>query len=109
MKKLMQQKSTNIWSLLKCCLYYVAIINIFLITDSYSREGFANKALSDAFVSIAKNTKAPVVNIRTTRVSEKNTPNSGFRIKGKGSGVFFNNVGHKITKKHVKKDADPWP
>ncbi|OHC04269.1 MAG: hypothetical protein A3H23_02915 [Planctomycetes bacterium RIFCSPLOWO2_12_FULL_40_19] len=105
MKKLMQQKSTNIWSLLKCCLYYVAIINIFLITDSYSREGFANKALSDAFVSIAKNTKAPVVNIRTTRVSEKNTPNSGFRIKGQGSGVIYNNVGHIITNKHVIKDA----
>jgi len=106
MKKLMQQKSTNIWSLLKCCLYYVAIINIFLITDSYSSEGFANKALSDTFVSIAKSTKASVVNIQTSRVVKQNMPpNRGFRIKGQGSGVIYNNEGYIITNKHVIKDA----
>ena len=101
----MQLKSTSIWSLLKCGLHYVAIINIFLVTDSYSSEGFANKALSDTFVSIAKSTKAPVVNIQTSKVVKQNTPNRGFRIKGQGSGVIYNNEGYIITNKHVIKDA----
>ena len=102
----MQRKSTSIWSLLRCCMHYVAIINIFLITDSYSSEGFANKALSDTFVSIAKSTKASVVNIQTSRVVKQNMPpNRGFRIKGQGSGVIYNNEGYIITNKHVIKDA----
>ncbi len=101
----MQLKSTSIWSLLRCGLHYVAIINIFLITGSYSSESFANKVLSDTFVSIAKNTKAPVVNIHTTRVIKQNTLNKGFRIKGQGSGVIYNNGGYIITNKHVIKDA----
>ena len=87
-------------------MHYVAIINIFLITDSYSSEGFANKALSDTFVSIAKSTKASVVNIQTSRVVKQNMPpNRGFRIKGQGSGVIYNNEGYIITNKHVIKDA----
>jgi serine protease Do len=101
----MRLKSTSIWSLLRCGLHYVAIINIFLITGSYSSESFANKVLSDTFVSIAKNTKAPVVNIHTTRVIKQNTLNRGFRIKGQGSGVIYNNVGYIITNRHVIKDA----
>ena len=101
----MQLESTSIWSLPRCCLHYVAIINIFLFTGSYSSESFANKVLSDTFVSIAKNTKAPVVNIHTTRVIKQNTLNRGFRIKGQGSGVIYNNGGYIITNKHVIKDA----
>ncbi|MBS1258533.1 MAG: hypothetical protein MAG551_01592 [Candidatus Scalindua arabica] len=101
----MQLESISIWSLLRHGLHYVAIINIFLITGSYSSEIFANKVLSDTFVSIAKNTKAPVVNIHTTRVLKKNTPNRGFRIKSQGSGVIYNNGGYIITNKHVIKDA----
>ncbi len=101
----MQLESTSIWSLLRCGLHYVALINIFLITGSYSSESFANKVLSDTFVSIAKNTKAPVVNIHTTRVIKQNTLNRGFRIKGQGSGVIYNNGGYIITNKHVIKDA----
>ncbi len=101
----MQLESTSIWSLLRCGLHYVAIVNIFLITGSYSSESFASKVLSDTFVSIAKNTKAPVVNIHTTRVLKKNTPNRGFRIKSQGSGVIYNNGGYIITNKHVIKDA----
>ncbi len=101
----MQLESTSIWPLLRCGLYYVAIINIFLITGSYSSESLANKALSDTFISIAKNTKAPVVNIHTTRVIKQNTLNRGFRIKGQGSGVIYNNGGYIITNKHVIKDA----
>ena len=102
----MRLESTSIWSLLRCGLHYVAIINIFLITGSYSSESFANnKVLSDTFVSIAKNTKASVVNIHTTRVVKQNTRNRGFRIKGQGSGVIYNNGGYIITNKHVIKDA----
>jgi serine protease Do len=101
----MRLKSTSIWSLLRCCLHYVAITNIFLITGSYSSESFANKVLSDTFVSIAKNTKASVVNIHTTRVVKQNTRNRGFRIKGQGSGVIYNNSGYIITNKQVIKDA----
>lgn len=101
----MRLKSTSIWSLPRCCLHYVAIINIFLITGSYSSESFANKVLSDTFVSIAKNTRAPVVNIHTTRVVKQNTRNRGFRIKGQGSGVIYNKGGYIITNKHVIKDA----
>ena len=102
----MRLESTSIWSLLRCCLHYVAIINIFLVTGSYSSESFANnKVLSDTFVSIAKNTKASVVNIHTTRVVKQNTRNRGLRIKGQGSGVIYNNGGYIITNKHVIKDA----
>ena len=101
----MQRGSTSIWSLLRCSLYYVAIINIFLITGSNSSESFASKVLSDTFISIAKNTKAPVVNIRTTKVLKQNTPNRGFRIKSQGSGVIYNNGGYIITNKHVVKNA----
>ena len=101
----MRLKATSIWSLPRCCLHYVAIINIFLITGSYSSESFANKVLSDTFVSIAKNTRAPVVNIHTTRVVKQNTRNRGFRIKGQGSGVIYNKGGYIITNKHVIKDA----
>ncbi len=101
----MRLQSTSIWSLLRCGLHYIAIINIFLIAGSYSSESFANKFLSDTFVSIAKNTKAPVVNIHTTRVVKQNTRNRGFRIKGQGSGVIYNNGGYIITNKHVIKDA----
>ena len=101
----MQLESTSIWSLLRRGLHYVAIVNIFLVTGFCSSESFANKVLSDTFVSIAKNTKAPVVNIHTTRVLKKNTPNRGFRIKSQGSGVIYNNGGYIITNKHVIKDA----
>ena len=101
----MQLKSTSIWSLLRCGLFYAAIINIFLITCSYSSESLANKALSDTFISIVKDAKAPVVNIHTTRVLKKNTPNRGFRIKGQGSGVIYNKKGYIVTNKHVVKNA----
>ena len=101
----MQRESTSIWSLLRCGLHYVALINIFLITGSCSSESFASKVLSDTFISIVKNTKAPVVNIRTTRVLKQNTPNRGFRIKSQGSGVIYNNGGYIITNKHVVKNA----
>ena len=101
----MQRGSTSIWSLLRCSLYYVAILNIFLITGSYSSESFASKVLSDTFISIAKNSKAPVVNIHTTMVLKQNTPNRGFRIKSQGSGVIYNNGGYIITNKHVVKNA----
>ncbi|MGR3303239.1 MAG: trypsin-like peptidase domain-containing protein [Candidatus Scalindua sp.] len=101
----MRLEATSIWSSLRGCLHYVAIINIFLITGSYSSESFANKVLSDTFVSIAKNTKASVVNIHTTRVVKQNTRNRGLRIKGQGSGVIYNNGGYIITNKHVIKDA----
>ena len=101
----MQLESTRIWSLLRCCLHYVAILNISLVIGFYSSESFANKVLSDTFVSIAKNTKAPVVNIHTTRVVKQNTQNRGFWIKGQGSGVIYNNRGYIITNKQVIKDA----
>ena len=101
----MQLKSTSIWSLLRCGLFYAAIINIFLITCSYSSESLANKALSDTFISIVKDAKAPVVNIHTTRALKKNTPNRGFRIKGQGSGVIYNKKGYIVTNKHVVKNA----
>ena len=101
----MQRESTSIWSLLRCGLHYVALINIFLITGSYSSESFASKVLSDTFISIVKNTKAPVVNIHTTRVLKQNTPNRGFRIESQGSGVIYNNGGYIITNKHVVKNA----
>ena len=101
----MRLESTSIWSLLRCGLHYIAIINIFLIAGSYSSESFASKVLSDTFISIAKNTKAPVVNIHTTSVIKQNTPNRGFRIKSQGSGVIYNTGGYIITNKHVIKDA----
>jgi len=81
------------------------MINIFLIAGSYSSESLANKVLSDTFISIVKDAKAPVVNIHTTRVLKQNTLNRGFRVKGQGSGVIYNEKGYIVTNKHVVKNA----
>ncbi len=97
---------TNIRFFLRCSLSCVLIISILLLTSSFFRECLANKVLSDTFISIVKNTKAPVVNIHTTKILKNNTQNRGFRIKGQGSGVVYNKKGFIVTNKHVVKDAD---
>ena len=104
-EKQMQQNLTNFWSLFRRALSYVLIINILLITSSYSRNSLADKTLSDSFISIVKNTKTSVVNIHTTKIVEQNTKNRGFRIKGQGSGVIYNKDGFIVTNKHVISDA----
>ncbi len=104
-EKRMQQNSTNFWSLFRCTLSYVLIISILLISSSYFRSSLADKTLSDTFISIVKNTKSSIVNIHTTKILEKNTQNRGFRIKGQGSGVIYNDKGYIVTNKHVTKDA----
>ena len=76
-----------------------------LLTSSFPHESLANKILSDTFVSIVKSTKAPVVNIRTTKILKNNIQNKGFRIKGQGSGVVYNKNGFIVTNKHVIKNA----
>jgi len=97
---------TNIRFLLSGSLSCFLIACILLLTSSFSRESLANNALSDTFISIVKNTKAPVVNIHTTKILKNNTQNRGFRIKGQGSGVVYNKKGFIVTNKHVVKDAD---
>ena len=96
---------TNILFLLSCGRSYLLIISILFLTSSLPHESFANKALSDTFVSIVKNSKASVVNIRTTKILKNNAQNRGFRIKGQGSGVVYNKKGFIVTNKHVIKNA----
>tara|TARA_B100001964_G_scaffold232347_1_gene288063 strand:+ start:204 stop:1505 length:1302 start_codon:yes stop_codon:yes gene_type:complete len=76
-----------------------------LLTSSFPQESFANKFLSDTFVSIVKSTKTSIVNIHTTKILKDNTQKRGFRIKGQGSGVIYNSQGFIVTNKHVVKDA----
>ena len=96
---------TNILFLLSCGRSYLLIISILFLTSSLPHESFANKALSDTFVSIVKNSKASIVNIRTTKILKTNAQNRGFRIKGQGSGVVYNKKGFIVTNKHVIKNA----
>ena len=96
---------TNLLSLLRCGRSYLLIISILLLSGSFSQESFANKFLSDTFVSIVKSTKTSIVNIHTTKILNDNTQHRGFRIKGQGSGVVYNNQGFIVTNKHVVKDA----
>ena len=96
---------TNILFLLSCGRSYLLIISILFLTSSLPHESFANKALSDTFVSIVKNSKASIVNIRTTKILKNNAQNRGFRIKGQGSGVVYNKKGFIVTNKHVIKNA----
>jgi len=97
---------TDILFLLRCGRSYFLIISLLLLISSFSSESLANKALSDTFTSIVKKTKAPVVNIHTTRILRNDTRNRGFRIKGQGSGVIYNKKGCIVTNKHVVTDAD---
>ncbi len=102
----MKQTLTDFQFLLRRSLFYFLIISIFLLSNSFSRESLANKALSDTFISIVKNTKTSVVNIHTTTILKNNTQNRGFRIKGQGSGVVYNKKGCIVTNKHVVTNAD---
>ena len=96
---------TNLLFLLRCSKSYILITSILLLTSSFPQESFANKFLSDTFVSIVKSTKASIVNIHTTKILKDSTQHRGFRIKGQGSGVVYNNQGFIVTNKHVVKDA----
>ena len=96
---------TNILFLLRCGRFYLLIISIFSLTSSLPQESFANKVLSDTFVSIVKSTKASIINIHTTKILKVSTQKRGFRIKGQGSGVIYNSQGFIVTNKHVVKDA----
>ena len=105
-EKLIKLTLTDFRFFLRCNLFYFLIISIFLLSNSFSRESLANKALSDLFISIVKNTKAPVVNIHTTTILKNNIQNRGFRIKGQGSGVVYNKKGCIVTNKYVVTNAD---
>ncbi len=96
---------TNILFLLRCGRFYLLIICILFLTSSLPQESFANKVLSDTFVSIVKSTKTSIVNIHTTKILKDRTQHRGFRIKGQGSGVVYNSQGFIVTNKHVVKDA----
>jgi len=96
---------TNLLFLLRCGKSYLLITSILLLTSSFPQESFANKFLSDTFVSIVKSTKASIVNIHTTKILKDSTQHRGFRTKGQGSGVVYNNQGFIVTNKHVVKDA----
>lgn len=96
---------TNKLFLLRCVRTYLLIISILLLASSFPHESFANKVLSDTFVSIVKGTKTSIVNIHTTKILKDRTQHRGFRIKGQGSGVVYNSQGFIVTNKHVVKDA----
>jgi serine protease Do len=66
----------------------------------------ANGALSETFVSVAKNIKPSVVNIRTTKILKQNMPNRGHGISGQGSGVIVDKKGYIVTNNHVVRGAD---
>ncbi len=96
---------TSLLFLLRCGKSYLLITSMLLLTSSFPQESFANKFLSDTFVSIVKSTKTSIVNIHTTKILKDNTQKRGFRIKGQGSGVIYNSQGFIVTNKHVVKDA----
>ncbi len=104
-ERLVKLTLTNVLFLLRCGRSYLLIISILLLASTFPHESFANKILSDTFVSIVKNTKASVVNIRTTKILKNNAQGRRFRIKGQGSGVVYNKKGFIVTNKHVIKNA----
>ncbi|ODS33568.1 MAG: heat shock protease DegP/HtrA [Candidatus Scalindua rubra] len=123
----MQVKLTNFRSLLRCSLYFVSITSIVLIINSFTYESAAIGTLSETFVSVTKDIKVSVVNIRTVKASKQDMLNKerrnplknifprnlppvqsgkGLGIKGQGSGIIYDKKGHIITNYHVIKDAD---
>ncbi|HDY67719.1 MAG TPA: trypsin-like serine protease, partial [Candidatus Scalindua sp.] len=126
-QKQMRVKISNNRPLLDCGLFSICIITIFLVMSSCFYERTANGALSETFVSVAKNIKPSVVNIRSTKVSKRDKLNKGRRnpfndlfprnlpreqpgkgseIDYQGSGVIIDKKGYIVTNDHVVKGAD---
>ncbi len=125
-KKLMSAKISNNRPLLDCGLFSISTIIIFLVMSScfYEREAYG--ALSETFVSVAKNIKPSVVNIRTTKVSKRDKlnrrknpfnelfprnlpheqPKKGSELDYQGSGVIIDKKGYIVTNDHLVKGAD---
>ena len=122
----MRAKISNNRPLLDCGLFPICIIAIFLVMSSCFYERTANGALSETFVSVAKNIKPSVVNIRTTKVSKRDKlnrrrnpfndlfprnlpheqPGKGSELDYQGSGVIIDKKGYIVTNDHVVKGAD---
>ena len=80
-------------SLSNCGLLSICTIIIFLIVSSCFYGHTANGALSETFVSVAKNIKPSVVNIRTTNTLKRDTSNRGGR--NPFNNIFPRNLPHK--------------
>ncbi len=126
-RKLMSAKISNNRPILDYGLFSIRTIIIFLIISSFFYERTANGTLSDTFVSVAKNIKPSVVNIRTAKALKRDTSNRGRRnpfngvspknlphkqsrkgseINSQGSGVIANKKGYIITNNHIVEGAD---
>lgn len=126
-KKLMSTKTSNNRSLSNHGLLSIRTIIILLIVSSCFYGHTANGALSETFVSVAKNIKPSVVNIRTAKISKQDTPNrgrrnpfndifprnlphkqpgKGYEVSSQGSGVIVNKKGYIVTNNHVVMGAD---
>jgi serine protease Do len=123
----MSTRISNNRPLLDFGLFPIRTIIIFLIMSSCFYERTASGALSETFISVAKNIKPSVVNIITTKALKRDMPNRGKRdpfndvfpgdlphkqsrkepeINSQCSGVIVDKKGYIVTNDHVVKGAD---
>lgn len=123
----MGKKTINFQTLIRSCLFPAGLIVAFLAIGFSCHRCLANEALSDTFVSIIKNIKPTVVNVRATMIAnheiKKRKKHDQFHdslsgniprkqaskrhgIRMQGSGIIADSKGHIITNNHIVENAN---